>query len=386
MATILRVGIIGDTGRGNYGHGLDTAYDGIQGVEVVAVADPDAAGRSEAAKRAGALLEYADYREMLESESVDLVNVCPRWIGKHADMVIAAAESGAKGVMCEKPFAPTLAQADAMLDACGRNGVRVAVAHRRANAYELHGKRLIESGAIGDVKAIRSRGKEDHRSGAMDLMVLGTHMMDSMRFMAGADVAWASCRVTQDGRDVAAEDIHEGDEEVGLIAGNGVDAFFAFENGVAGYFESHPGREQSELSSRSFGFEVHGTRGAISLRSSPDGEMYLYPHGRWIPGESDGAWERVYLEDWERGPGGVTRTSQERMHLSNTMIATELIQAVREDREVANVSSGQDARAALEMISAVHESHRTQARVDFPLRNRENPYSTWLSEGRDPCP
>ncbi len=386
MATILRAGIIGDTGKGNYGHGLDTAYDGIAGVEVVAVADSDPAGRKEAARRAGALREYADYREMLESESVDLVNVCPRWIGKHAEMVIAAAESGAKGVMCEKPFAPTLAQADAMLDACSRNGVRVAVAHRRANAYELHARKLIESGAIGDVKSVRSRGKEDHRSGAMDLIVLGTHMMDSMRYMAGADVAWATGRVTQDGRDVTAEDIHEGDEEVGLLAGNGVDAFYAFENGIAGYFESHPGDQQSELTSRSFGFEVHGSQGIIAVRNSPEAEMYLYPHSRWIPDHAHGRWERVYLEEWERGPGGVTRTSQERMHLSNTMIATELIQAVREDREVANVSSGGDARAALEMISAVHESHRTQARVDFPLSNRENPYSTWLSAGRDPIP
>ena len=384
MATILRAAIIGDTGRGNYGHGLDTAYDGVEGVEVVAVADPDSTGRKEAARRAGALREYADYREMLEGESVDLVNVCPRWIGKHAEMVIAAAESGAKGVMCEKPFAPALAQADSMLEACSRNGVRMAVAHRRANAYELHARKLIESGAIGDVKAVRSRGKEDHRSGAMDLMVLGTHMMDSMRYMAGADVAWATGRVTQDGRDVTPEDIHEGDEEVGLIAGNGVDAFYAFENGVAGYFESHPGDQQSELTSRSFGFEVHGSQGIIAVRNSPEAETYLYPHSRWIPDDAHGKWERVYLEEWERGPGGVTRTSQARMHLSNTMIATELIQAVREDREVANVSSGEDARAALEMISAVHESHRTGARVDFPLRNRENPYSTWLSGGRDP--
>ena len=386
MATILRAGIIGDTGRGNYGHGLDTAYDGIPGVEVVAVADPDPAGRKEAARRAGAPREYADYREMLESESVDLVNVCPRWIGKHAEMVIAAAESGAKGVLCEKPFAPTLGQADAMVEACSRSGVRLAVAHRRANAYEQHGKRLVESGAIGQVKSIRSRGKEDHRSGAMDLMVLGTHMMDSMRFMADADVAWASGRVTQDGRDVTVEDIREGDEEVGLIAGNGVDAYCAFGNGIAGYFESHPGDPQSELSGRSFGFEVHGTSGIIALRNSPEGEMYLYPHGRWIPGESDGRWERIYLEEWERGPGGAVRTSAERMHLSNSMIVTELLQAVREDREVVNVSSGEDARAALEMISAVHESHRLQARVDLPLRNRENPYSTWFTAGRDPCP
>ena len=386
MAVILRAGIIGDTGRGNYGHGLDTAYDGISGVEVVAVADPDPAGREAAARRSGALRQYADYRQMLENESVDLVNVCPRWIGKHAEMMIAAAESGATGLMCEKPFVPTLSQADAMLEACSRNGVRVAVAHRRANAYEQHGKRLIDEGAIGEVRSIRSRGKEDQRSGAMDLMVLGTHMMDSMRFMAGADVAWASGRVTQDGRDVTAEDIREGDEGVGLIAGNGVDAFFAFNNGIAGYFESHPGRGQPDLSSRSFGFEVHGTRGIIALRSSPDGEMYLYPHGRWIPGEDDGRWERVYLDEWERGPGGATRTSQERMHLSNTMIATELVQAVREDREVTNVSSGEDARAALEMIASVHESHRLQSRVELPLGNRDNPYSTWVPAEESSCP
>ena len=155
---------------------------------------------------------------------------------------------------------------------------------------------------------------------------------------------------------------------------------------VAGYFESHPGDQQSELTSRSFGFEVHGSQGIIAVRNSPEAEMYRYPHSRWIPDDAHGRWERVYLEEWERGPGGATRTSQARMHLSNTMIATELVQAVREDREVANVSSGEDARAALEMISAVHESHRTGARVDFPLSNRENPFSTWLTVGRDPIP
>ena len=53
-------------------------------------------------------------------------------------MLIAAAESGARGILCEKPLARTLAEDDAMLDACRRNGVRIAVAHRRANACEQH--------------------------------------------------------------------------------------------------------------------------------------------------------------------------------------------------------------------------------------------------------
>ena len=60
------------------------------------------------------------------------------------------------------------------------------------------------------------------------------------------------------------------------------------------------------------------------------------------------------------------------------MMANELVLAVREDRDVVKTSSGEDARAALEMIMAVHESQRLKARVSFPLENRENPYRTWL--------
>ena len=378
MGDSLRAGIIGHTGRGNFGHYLDVAYQWVPEVEVVAVADPEPEGLEAAGVKTGAHRLYADYREMLEAEDLDLVNVCPRWPGLHADMVAAAAESGAKGILCEKPFARTLAEADEMLDACRRNGARLAVAHRRANAYEQHGKKLVDEGAIGDIQVIRSHGKADRRSGSQDLMVLGTHMMDSMRYFAGSDVAWAYGHVTQNGREISAEDIREGDEEIGLLAGNGVAAYYAFENGIAAHFESYPSDPSVDRSGRWFGFEVYGATGIISLRNSPGGEMYVYPHGRWIPGEDDGRWERIIIDDWEKAPDGHVRSSGERMHLSNQMMANELVQAVREDRDVVKVSSGEDARAALEMIMAVHESQRLTARVSFPLENRENPYRTWL--------
>ena len=58
------------------------------------------------------------------------------------------------------------------------------------------------------------------------------------------------------------------------------------------------------------------------------------------------------------------------------MIVKELLQAIEEDRDVVSVSSGADARAALEMIMSVHESQRLKTRVSFPLKNRENPYQT----------
>ncbi len=370
-----RAGVIGRTGRGDYGHQLDLSFQGLINVECVAVADPDLEGLQAAGRRTGAEQLYEDYRQMLAEEKLDLVSVGPRWIDCHAEMVIAAADAGAKGILCEKPMARTLAEADAMIEACDRNGTRLAVAHRRVNAYELHAKELVDQGAIGDVQVMRGHGKADHRAGALDLMVLGTHILDSMRFFAGADVVWAWGHVTQDGREVTVDDVRDGDEEVGLLAGNGVAAYYDFENGITAHFESYEGDVSGGRSSRWFGFEVHGTEGIISLRNSPNGEMYVYPKGLWIPNENE--WERVVIDDWDNNSDGTPKTGQEYMQLSNRMIVQELIQAIEEERDVVQASSGRDGRAALEMIMAVHESQRVRGRVVFPMENRENPYEVW---------
>lgn len=382
MRAVQRAGIIGDTGRGDYGHGLDVAFEGVDGVEVAAVADPDPKGLEAAARRTRAPNQYADYRKMLEVENLDLVNVCPRWVGRHAELVIASAESGVKGIFCEKPLAPTLADADEMIEACDRNGVRTVVAHRRAHPYEQFAKSLVEKGDIGDVQAIRSRGMEDHRSGAMDLMVLGTHMMDSILFFGGSSVAWAEGKVTQDGRDVTPDDIYEEDEEVGLMAGNGVAAEYRLKNGVSVKYESSPSGLDSQRPGRwNHGFDVYGTKGAISIRNSPRGELYTF-QGAADPKEPIKEWRQVLLEEWERRPDGSDRDLDEWQDLRNVAIVSELIGALHEDRQVERFSTGDDARAALEMIMAVHESNRLKSRVYFPVQNRDNPYQTWLSSSK----
>ena len=372
-----RAGAIGRTGRGNWGHGLDTAFVGQPGVDFVAVADDDPDGLQDAGARTGAGSLYGDYREMLERERLDFVAVCPRWLDGRAEMVIAAADAGVKGLFCEKPFARTLADA-------GRHvgGVRAGRdaggggASGRANPYEQRARAMVEEGAIGELQSLRGQGKCDHRSGAQDLMVLGTHMMDSMRYVAGSDVMWASGHVTQDGRDVTVDDIREGDEEMGLIAGNAVFATYAFKNGVTASFESQPVADPPGGSSSLFGFEAYGTRGIISVRNSPSGNMFVYPHSRWVPGSKD-EWRPVVIEEWEQEQRerGVSSTT-----LSNKIIVKELIRAVEEDREVVVSSSGKDGRAAIEMIMAVHESHRLGKRVYFPMENRENPYEVWRGE------
>ncbi len=377
MPQIYCAGAIGRTGKGDYGHGLDTAYQGISNVEFVALADENPEGLKQASERTGAKQLYTDYREMLANEKLDIVSVCPRWVDCHCEMVLACADANVKGIFCEKPFAATLAEADAMVEACDHAGVKIAVGHRRASAYEQHAKKLMDEGAIGKIQVMRGHGKADQRAGGLDLMVLGTHILDSMRFFAGADVAWAHGHVTQNGREVTVEDIYEGAEGVGLLAGNGVAAYYAFENGITAHYESHQG---DRAGSRWFGFEIYGTEGIISLRNSPGGEMYIYPYGLWIPGEADGRWERVWIDDWEKRPDGTPRPGGERMHLSNQMIVKELIEAIESDRDTIACSSGKDARAALEMIMAVHESQRLGMRVAFPLENRENPYQIQLHQ------
>ena len=156
----------------------------------------------------------------------------------------------------------------------------------------------------------------------------------------------------------------------GLIAGNSLAAYYVFANGVTAHFESQRGDTAAGVNSRWFGFEAHGSEGIIALRNSPNGEMYIHRHGMFIP---DGRvqWERVLLDEWEVIP------ERERTHHSNVLIARELIQAIEQDRDVVEASSGRDARAALEMVMAVHESQRVQGRVPFPLANRENPYEVW---------
>ena len=61
-----RVAVIGHTGRGNYGHGLDTVWQKIPDAEIVAVADGDHIGLGKELRKLGVQNGYADYRKMLE--------------------------------------------------------------------------------------------------------------------------------------------------------------------------------------------------------------------------------------------------------------------------------------------------------------------------------
>ena len=111
---IRHAAVIGHTGRGDYGHGLDGIFRDRSGIELVGIADPNPAGRAKAAKAAGAPRSYADWREMLEREKPQLVSMAMRHADQHAEVALGCLRVGAHLYM-EKPFVRSPEEADTVL-------------------------------------------------------------------------------------------------------------------------------------------------------------------------------------------------------------------------------------------------------------------------------
>ena len=372
MAKKYRVAVIGRTGKGDYGHGIDTVWLGLDNVELVAVADEDETGRAKAAQRLKVAHAYADYRQMLLKERPNIVSVCPRWLDAHCQLVVACADHGAN-IFLEKPLCRTLEEADDMVATCERHHVKVALAHQTRYSPRLaHVKRLLAEGRLGQLLEMRGRGKEDaKRGGGEDLMVLGTHIMDLMRFLAG-DARWCFARAAQGDQPVTQAAIRDGNEGIGPLAGDHVLAVYGFDHGVNGYFASVADRsmrtdKQTTLPGSRFGLQLFGTRGVIHLTTGSLPAVYFCEDPSWSPGCSGAKWQPITSAGLNR-PEPLKDTGAS---LANVLIVKDLIAAIEQDTQP--LGSIYDGRAALEMILAVYESHRLQASVKLPLKNRKHP-------------
>ncbi len=360
-----RAAVIGRTGKGNYGHGLDVVWNDIEQVQVVAVADEDPKGRAAAAKRLKVSRAYADYREMLEEEHPQIVSVAPRWLDCHRDMVLACAEHGCH-VFLEKPICQSLEQADEMIAALEKRNLKLAIAHQTRYSPALkHVQKIIADGTLGDILELRGRGKEDRRGGGEDLMVLGTHVMDLMRFFCG-DPRCCFARVKEAGKPVTRNEVREGAEGIGLLAGDEIHAMYHFNGTTTGYFSTQRARDGV---SKRFGLQVYGSKGILTMTTGALPEIWFVEDPSWQPGRSKAQWKQI-----SSGGIGKPESRSDRGHgFGNRLIALDLIRAIETDTQPKG--SAYDGRAALEMILAVYESHRLNERVELPLKNRRHPLS-----------
>jgi predicted dehydrogenase len=358
-----KVAVIGRTGKGNYGHGLDIVWNDIDRAEIVAVADEDAEGRAAAAKRLKAPRAYSDYREMLDKERPQIVSVAPRWLDCHRDMVVSCAEFGCH-VFLEKPMCQDLTQADEMIAAFEKRNLKLAIAHQTRYSPSLRRvQRLIADGVLGDIVELRGRGKEDRRGGGEDLMVLGTHIMDLMRLFAG-DPQWCFARVSEDGKPVSKNEVRDGAEGIGPLAGDEIHATYRFSGTPMGYFSTRRARHGAATR---FGLQLFGTKGILTMTTGALPEIWFVEDPSWQPGRSKARWKRVTSAGIDKPETLVDRGQA----LGNRLIALDLIGAIEADTQPKG--SMYDGRAALEMILAVYESHRVGGPVDLPLANRVHP-------------
>ena len=362
----LRVALIGHTGRGSYGHGIDTMWATLPSTEIIAVADADNQGLEAELKKLKVTKGYADYHSMLSEAKADIVAIGPRHIDQHRDMCLAAIQAGAKVIYMEKPFCRSLAEADEIIAAAEKSGTKIAVAHR--NRYQavvpvIQG--LMRDGTIGQVLELRARGKEDKRGGSLDLWVLGSHVLNLIACFAGAPVA-CSAVVLQDRKPITKADVKDGDEGIGPLAGNEVHARYETESGIPAFFDSVHDAGTKEAG---FGLQIIGTKGVIDLRMDADPVAQallgtslgpVKTAREWVPISSAGIGKPEPME-------GVGKRV-----MAHTVGGQDLIDAIRDNRQP--LCSAYDARLAIEMISAVFESHRQGGvRVTFPLTTRQNP-------------
>jgi predicted dehydrogenase len=351
-----KAAIIGHTGRGNYGHSLEKIFLNRTGLQTVAVADPDDTQRKAVQESIGALRSYADYRELLLREKPDLVCVGMRHSDQHFPVIMACLEAGAH-VYSEKPFVLFPAEADAILAKAKEKQRVVAVAHTMRNSRPMRELlQAVEEGLLGEIVELRCYGKQDHRAGGEDLMVLGSHLMDLMRAFAG-DPLWCEARVTQKGKDITKKDARHVKDEVGLVAGDTIFANYAFKSGVLGTFTSTAALKDTI---GHWGIEIYGSKGMARMNCDIDPHAFLRRDSKWDV-KTGGTDTYVpltpeFLKTQPKGPFDPV---------------SDWLAAIDENRHP--VCSAQNAAWAIEMVLAVYHAALEQKRVEFPLLNRQHP-------------
>jgi predicted dehydrogenase len=363
-----KVAIIGHTGRGNYGHGIDTVWSHFKDqCEVVAVADADEAGRAEAVKRVGAPKAYADYRQMLDETQPQIVGIGPRWLDQHRDMVLAVAERGAH-IYMEKPMCRTPAEADEMVAACEKHKIKLALAHQTRYSPRLQPiQELIDGGQLGTILEFRGRGKEDaNRGGGEDLWVLGSHIMNLINHFGGQPT-WCYAQVRQGGKPVTKEHVKPGNEGIGPLAGDDVAAMYGLDSGATAYFGSRRGAGGG---AGRFALQIFGSKGIVEILTGHLPTVAFLPDPAWSPGRSRSQWLPVS----SAGVGKPEPLTESGLDGGNVLAVKDLLAAIEGDRDPE--CSVYEGRTIVEMISAVFASHVAGKPVNFPLQMRDNALAT----------
>jgi predicted dehydrogenase len=202
----LRVGMIG-YGFMGAAHSVGwrqapRVFDLPASVDMAVVVGRNASAVADAAAKWGWAESGTDWREVIARDDIDIVDIVTPG-DSHAEIAIAALEAG-KHVLCEKPLANTVAEAEAMADAAARaaaRGIRAMVGftYRRVPAVTFL-RDLIAEGRIGRIQQVRASYRQDwlvdpemplawrlqkEHAGSGALGDIGAHAIDLAQFVTG---------------------------------------------------------------------------------------------------------------------------------------------------------------------------------------------------------
>jgi predicted dehydrogenase len=250
----------------------------------------------EAAGKLGWSETETDWRKLLTRDDVQLVDVCTPG-DSHAEIAIAALEAG-KHVLCEKPLANTVAEAEAMAAAAAKasaQGIRsmVGFTYRRVPAIGL-ARKLVAEGKLGTIRHVRAQYLQDwiadpeaplswrldkEKAGSGALGDIGAHIVDLTQYITGDRISEVSGQLETfvKERPVAAE--HSGlagtaGVERGPVTVDDAAIFLArFGSGALGVFEATrfaTGRKNA------IRIEINGSLGSLAFDFEDMNLLHFY--------------------------------------------------------------------------------------------------------------
>jgi predicted dehydrogenase len=225
-----------------------------------------------------------DWHEVVERDDIDLVDVCTPG-DSHAEIAIAAARAG-KAVLCEKPLANSVRDAERMLAAVKKAGVINMICHnyRRAPAVML-AKRLIDAGELGEIRHYRGTYLQDwiadpkfplvwrldkKKAGSGALGDIAAHSIDLARFLVGeiTDVA-GDLKTFVKRRPLPGKPRTKGR----VTVDDASTTLARFDNGAIGTIEA----TRMALGRKNYNrFEINGSRGSVAFDLERMNELDVY--------------------------------------------------------------------------------------------------------------
>ena len=272
---------------------------------------------------------YSDYKEMLKNEEIDILSVCTH-APEHKEMVMEAANSGVKAVLCEKPISTNLKDAEEMIDKCNEKGIILYINYtRRFDDQWRKVKEIIDNGDIGELTTINAYSSAGLLNG-------GSHLFDLLRYYNG-EVDSVYAKIKKD----------ESTDPSGF-------GMLEFKNG------SHAFVDIDFRDYVLFRINLLGYKGSVRIGGMIRGDKSF---GLGVSEHSPtqvGVMELKYIQFPE------IPITRRRMPLVNAI--NEIIESIETCK--IPTSSGKDGLAALEIAMAFYESDIMKKSVKLPLENR----------------